>query len=81
MDASYSSGHTTLNLIEEESLEPFPWTDSSFRPYYLTEENIGERVTKLDLFAQKERTLYRVNTTGATKKVPGWEVDIDPALS
>ena len=81
MDASYSGGQTTLNLIEEESLEPFPWTDSSFRPYYLTEEDIGERVTKLDLFTQKERTLYRVNTTGAMKKVPGWEIDIDPALS
>jgi DNA polymerase elongation subunit (family B) len=82
VDASYGAGQVTLNLIGEKGLEPFRWTDSSFHPYYLTEEDaIGERITKIDLFTQNERTLYKVNAVGAMKNVTGWETDIDPALS
>ncbi len=82
VDASYVAGQVTLNLIGENNLTPFQWSDSSFHPYYLTEEDtIGERVTKLDLFTQNERTLNKVNIPSAKKKVIGWESDIDPALS
>ena len=82
VDASYGAGQVTLNLIGEKGLEPFRWTDSSFHPYYLTEEDaIGERITKIDLFTQNERTLYKVNAVGAMKNVTGWETDIDPARS
>ena len=82
VDASYGEGQVTLNLIDAESLEPFRWTDSSFHPYYLTEEDAsGEKVTKLDLFTQNKRTLYKVDIPSAKKNVVGWESDIDPALS
>ena len=82
VDASYDVGQVTLSLIGEENLELFRWTDSNFQPYYLTEEDrVGERVTKVDLFTQNERTLYKVNIPSSTKKVAGWELDIDPSLS
>ena len=82
VDASYVAGQVMLNLIGENSLVPFQWSDSSFHPYYLTEEDaIGERITKSDLFTQNEHSLYKVNAVGAMKNVTGWETDIDPALS
>jgi len=63
-------------------MEPIQWIDSSFHPYYLTEKVMGKQVKKLDLFSQKERTLYKVDLPeGSTKNLEGWELDIDPALS
>jgi DNA polymerase I len=72
----------TLNLIDDESLEPFSWTDSNFIPYYLSAEDAsGEKVTKLDLFTQNKRVCYKVSIAGTKKNLVGWESEIDPALS
>ncbi|HMK83223.1 MAG TPA: hypothetical protein VK503_05865, partial [Candidatus Bathyarchaeia archaeon] len=82
MNASYEKRRISLNLIAAKDMEPIQWIDSSFHPYYLTEKVMGKQVKKLDLFSQKERTLYKVDLPeGSTKNLEGWELDIDPALS
>ena len=80
VDASYEAGRVTLSLIGA-NLQPLRWTDSNFHPYYLTEKQHDDAkvVKKVDLFTQKERTLYKVNLTRDTPKtVTGWESEIDP---
>ncbi len=82
MNASYEKRRISLNLIAAKDLEPIQWIDSSFHPYYLTEKVTDKQVEKLDLFSQKERTLYKVDLPeGSAKNLGGWELDIDPALS
>jgi DNA polymerase elongation subunit (family B) len=83
IDASYSPGKVSLTLLGVDSLEPIRWTDTNFHPYYLTEKSHrGEAIRKLNLFTQQELTLHKVNYTGKPpKKIDGWELEIDPALS
>lgn len=82
VNAFYEKGQVRLDLIKENGLELIHWTDTTFHPYYLT-ENGGKdsRVKKVDLFSQKERTLCKVQVADGSKHIEGWEGDIDPALS
>jgi DNA polymerase elongation subunit (family B) len=82
VDASYHGGEVSLGLIRASDLQPISWNDPNFRSYYLTDEGQGEHVTKRDLFADNELTLYKVFFNGRPQKgLRAWELDIDPALS
>ncbi len=83
VDASYNSGQIILTFLEATDLEPICSIDSNFLPYYLTEtDQGGEPVKKLDLFAQKQLTLCKVNYSGKPpRNINAWELNIDPALS
>ena len=84
INASYEAGQLHLNFINAEDKEQVRWDDQNFHPYYLTEKNQkGQVVKKLDLFTEKERTLHKINYEGdsARRKMEGWELDVDPALS
>ena len=83
VDASYRGGQVNLKLIRTSDLEPIQWNDSNFKPYYLTyDEQYGEPVKKLNLFADNELKLQKVSyNERPPKNAQGWELDIDPALS
>jgi hypothetical protein len=82
VDASYRRGEVSLGLIRASDLEPFSWNDPDFRPYYLTDEVQGEHITKRNLFADNELTLYKVSYNGRPRRdLRAWELDVDPALS
>ena len=83
VDASYSPGQVILTLLGADDLEPTRWTDTNFRPYYLTEKSHrGEPIRKVNLFTQQEKTFQKVVYSGKPpKNVDAWELEIDPALS
>ncbi len=83
VDARYELGRVTLSFISTKTLQPFEWSDTSFRPYYLAEkQQSGQSVTKRDLFTQEERTLAKISYTRTPPKTRGgWELEIEPALS
>ena len=74
------TGQATLTLLKNDNLQPFTWSDSRYRPYYFTEDRLGEEtVKKLDLFTLQERSLAKVEySTRPRKDTEGWEVDIAP---
>ncbi len=80
--ATYKTGLVTLRLITSHDLKSVEWDDRNFQPYYLTSQQHGEPVKKIDLFTGNELTLCKVRYTGKPPKdTKGWELDIDPALS
>jgi DNA polymerase elongation subunit (family B) len=83
VDARYDPGRVTLSFISTKTLQPFHWSDTSFRPYYLVEKGqSGQSVTKRDLFTQEERTLSKITYTKTPPKSRGgWELEIERALS
>ncbi len=83
VDASYDAGRVTLTLVRSSDQQTFTWSDTSYRPYYLTDKDTSaDTVKKQDLLSQQERTLARIKYTKAlARTVKGWETDIDPALS
>lgn len=83
MGASYESGRITLTFLGTNDLKPFRWSDSSFRPYYLSDnESSHTAVTKTQLLTQTERSLSKVSyASKLPKNVKGWELEVEPSLS
>jgi DNA polymerase elongation subunit (family B) len=83
VDASYDVAGIVLTFVRTDDLQPTRWSDPSFRPYYLVEEEQSkDAVRKLDIFKESERVLARVEyAKGPPKKAKGWETDISPTQS
>lgn len=85
VNAAYEDGTVTLTLVRSKDHRPVNWTDSKFHPYYLTENEDApkeSRVSKFDLFLERERTLSKIRHSASSLKKPkGWEADISPTLS
>jgi DNA polymerase elongation subunit (family B) len=79
---AYETGQITLRLITSPDLKPIEWVDRDFQPYYLTTQQQGEPIKKVDLFTGNELDLTKVSLRGKpAKDVKAWELDIDPVMS
>ncbi|HZD13456.1 MAG TPA: hypothetical protein VE177_08070, partial [Candidatus Binatus sp.] len=84
VDASHESGTVDLVYLRAGELQPFHWSDSSFKPYYLTDRDvpINGAIPKLELLTGREKKLRRVYyETKPPKGAKGWELEVAPELS